>query len=202
MKKLARAVFRVQELSRKLGHKLFREPVMKKALAACGENVHIAQACDIKGIENITIGDGSSIGRGAVLWTTRAEIIVGKKVMFGPNVTIITGNHRIDMVGKYMADVTDQEKRPEDDATVTIGDDVWIGANATVLKGVTVAEGCVISAGAVVTKKHRTLRNLCRCAGDQDQGPLFNGRNRGAQEYNGSPVNRDCRGKLWMYGLA
>lgn len=143
MKKLARAVFHVQELSRKLGHKLFREPVMKKALAACGENVHIAQACDIKGIENITIGDGSSIGRGAVLWTTRAEIIVGKKVMFGPNVTIITGNHRIDMVGKYMADVT-----------------------------------------------------------DQDQGPLFNGRNRGAQGYNGSPVNRDCRGKLWMYGLA
>ena len=152
MKKLAQVIFRIQEVARKLVHKAIREPVMKQALASCGKGVHIAEGCDIKGIENITVGTGSSIGRGAVLWTTRAEIIIGQKVMFGPNVTIITGNHRTDMVGKYMADVTAQEKKPEDDATVVICDDVWIGANATVLKGVTIAEGCVISAGAVLTK--------------------------------------------------
>lgn len=152
MRTVAGVVFRMQESVRKAFHKVFREPVMKAAMASCGKNVHIAEACDIKGIENITIGSGSSIGRGAVLWTTRAKIMIGRKVMFGPNVTVITGNHRTDMIGKYMADVTDAEKRPEDDADVMICDDVWIGANVTVLKGVTVAEGCVISAGAVVTR--------------------------------------------------
>ena len=152
MKKLARVIFRMQELARKLVHKTIREPVMKQALASCGKGVHIAEGCDIKGIENITIDHGSSVGRGAVLWTTGAKIVIGQKVMFGPNVTVITGNHRTDFVGKFMADVTGKEKKPENDETVVICDDVWVGANATVLKGVTIAEGCVISAGAVLTK--------------------------------------------------
>ena len=35
---------------------------------------------------------------------------------------------------------------------MTIGSDVWLGANAVVLPGVTIADGTVVSAGAVVTK--------------------------------------------------
>ncbi|WP_274617023.1 DapH/DapD/GlmU-related protein [Vibrio furnissii] len=37
-------------------------------------------------------------------------------------------------------------------APITIGDNVWIGANATVLPGVFIGNGAVIAAGAVVTK--------------------------------------------------
>lgn len=37
-------------------------------------------------------------------------------------------------------------------APITIGDYVWIGVNATILKGVTIGEGAVVAAGAVVTK--------------------------------------------------
>ena len=37
-------------------------------------------------------------------------------------------------------------------APITLGRDVWIGANATVCGGVTIGEGCVIGAGSVVTK--------------------------------------------------
>ena len=51
-----------------------------------------------------------------------------------------------------MADVTAAEKEPSDDEDVIIKRDVWIGANATILKGVTIEEGCVIAAGAVVTR--------------------------------------------------
>lgn len=117
-----------------------------------GRNVHIAEKCDIKGIENIYLGDNSSIGRGSVLWTTRAKIIIEDKVITGPNITIITGNHKINVVGKCIADVTDAEKDKNDDQDVIIKHDVWIGANVTILKGVTIEEGCVIAAGAVVTK--------------------------------------------------
>ena len=35
-----------------------------------------------------------------------APCTIGKKVLFGPKPTIITGDHRIDILGKYMADVT------------------------------------------------------------------------------------------------
>lgn len=49
-------------------------------------------------------------------------------------------------------DVTDAEKTPEQDAPVIIEDDVWCGANVTILKGVTIGRGSVVAAGAVVTK--------------------------------------------------
>lgn len=144
--------FHLEELARKAAHRLFREPFVKAAFRSCGKQVHIAEKCDFKGIGNISIGDGSSIGRGAVLWTTRATIEIGKKVIIGPNVTILSGNHRTNLVGKVMADVTDGEKEAGDDRDVVIREDVWVGANAVILKGVTVAEGCVIAAGAVVTR--------------------------------------------------
>ena len=72
--------------------------------------------------------------------------------MLGPNVTIITGGHRTDLIGRYMTTVTNEEKRPEDDRDVIFEGDNWIGANATILRGVTVGQGAIIAAGAVVTK--------------------------------------------------
>lgn len=149
---MLRCLYKLQEIISKGCYRLFRESCIKASLGGCGEKVHIASGCNIKGIENIHIGAFSSIGPGATLWTTRAKIMIGNKVIVGPNLTIITGDHRTNLIGKYMADVTDAEKRPEDDINVTICDDVWIGANVTILKGVTVSQGCVIAAGSVVTK--------------------------------------------------
>lgn len=65
---------------------------------------------------------------------------------------MISGNHRIDIPGKYMSEATDAMKRMEDDQDIVIEDDVWIGCNAIILKGVTIGTGAVIAAGAVVTK--------------------------------------------------
>ena len=55
-----------------------------------------------------------------------------------------------------MADVTVEEKFVDGvnvyDQPVVIEDDVWCGANVTILKGVTIGHGSVVAAGAVVTK--------------------------------------------------
>ena len=51
-----------------------------------------------------------------------------------------------------MIEVTEDEKLPENDQDVIIEDDVWIGQNAIILKGVRVGEGSIIGAGSVVTK--------------------------------------------------
>ena len=51
-----------------------------------------------------------------------------------------------------MISVKDSEKLPENDQDVIICDDVWIGANVTVLKGVNIGCGSIVAAGEVVTK--------------------------------------------------
>ena len=65
---------------------------------------------------------------------------------------VIRGAHRYDLVGKTMIEVTEDERLPENDQDVIIEDDVWIGQNAIILKGVRVGEGSIIGAGSLVTK--------------------------------------------------
>lgn len=117
-----------------------------------GKNVVIGSGNRIAGIENMEFGDDVYIGPGAVLYSTRAKLIIGNHINFGPNVTIITGDHRTDVIGEYMKCIPESEKLQENDQDVIIEDDVWIGTGAIILKGVHIGRGSVIAAGAVVTK--------------------------------------------------
>ncbi len=131
--------------------------VWKRSMRHCGNGVYIRpMSSDIKGLQNLSVGDGTSIPKGTTIYCTEAPCVIGKKVVFGPKPTIITGDHRIDLVGKYIIDVTVDDKFTDGinpyDAQVTIEDDVWVGANVTILKGVTIGRGSVVAAGAVVTK--------------------------------------------------
>lgn len=125
----------------------------KHSMKHCGKGVYLRPlSSDIKGLENLSIGDGTSIPKGSTFYCTKAPLTIGRKVIFGPRPTIITGDHRIDLIGKYIIDVTVDEKLPENDQPVVIEDDVWCGANVTILKGVTIGRGSIIAAGAVVTQ--------------------------------------------------
>lgn len=144
----------------------------RRAMRHCGEGVYMRPSqSDMKGLHNLSVGDGTSIPKGSVFYCTQAPLTIGKKVIFGPRPTIITGDHRIDIIGKYIIDVTDEEKKSlrvkveglkindnwnvngnPYDLPVVIEDDVWVGANVTILKGVTIGRGSVVAAGAVVTR--------------------------------------------------
>lgn len=131
--------------------------VWKRCMKHCGCGVYLRpMSSDIKGLWNLSVGDGTSIPKGSTIYCTDAPCTIGKKVLFGPRPTIITGDHRVDIIGKYMADVTVEEKAMAGgvfyDQPVVIEDDVWVGSNVTILKGVTIGRGSVIAAGAVVTK--------------------------------------------------
>ena len=69
-------------------------------------------------------------------------IVIEDDVLIAPKVSIITENHP----------VNPKERKILDLKSVTIKRNVWIGANATILPGVTVGENSVVAAGAVVTK--------------------------------------------------
>lgn len=51
-----------------------------------------------------------------------------------------------------MYEIKDTDKRSSDDQDVVFAGDNWIGANSTILKGVTIGEGAVVAAGSVVNK--------------------------------------------------
>ena len=72
------------------------------------------------------------------------NIFVGDYVMFGPNVTVATAGHPIEPNLRRVA--------MQYNADVRIGNNVWIGAGAVILPGVTIGDNSVIGGGSVVTK--------------------------------------------------
>ena len=102
-------------------------------------------------VNNIYIGDNVGIGPYAHLSTPKAKIIFKGNTVVAEHLTIHTGNHaRIE--GRFVNDITDNDKPQGYDRDVIIEKDVWIGANVTILEGVTIGRGCTVAAGAVVNK--------------------------------------------------
>ena len=73
-----------------------------------------------------------------------APVRIGDYCMIGPNTLITTVNHPLTPKGR--------RERLAQGKPVTIGNDVWIGGNCTILPGVTIGNNVIVAAGAVVTK--------------------------------------------------
>ena len=117
-----------------------------------GDNVTIDSYAQIKGSgvirnlgEGVHIGDRTAIGLFNVIWG-QGGVSIGNDCLFGPHVHIYSENHVF-----TSPRVPIREQGELRNATV-IGDDVWIGAGATILAGCLVGDGAVVAAGSVVTK--------------------------------------------------
>ena len=122
---------RRQELLRQIfqdmGEDCYIEPPLHANWA--GQNVHFGK--NVYANFNLTLVDDT-------------HIYVGDGVMFGPNVTVCTGTHPVHPELRA--------RQAQYNLPVHIGDNVWVGAGAVILPGVTIGEGSVIGAGAVVTR--------------------------------------------------
>lgn len=123
--------------------------IFKSQFKSCGRNV-LFHPWDDFTYENMSIGSDVQISKGAKFSCSESSITIKSKVMFGPNVTIMAGDHNVSVIGKYMIDI--DEKLPGNDLPVVIEEDVWIGTGAIILKGVRVGRGSIVAAGAIVTK--------------------------------------------------
>jgi len=121
----------------------------KHRLKRCGKNVHFSPLNSFFSYNTISMGNDVYIGPNAI-FSSKKGITIGNKVTFGPNVTIMAGNHNFRDVGIFIFD--NKEKRDDDDLQVMIDDDVWVGCNVTILKGVEIGRGAIVGAGSVVTK--------------------------------------------------
>ena len=129
------------------GANRFLSALTKPLFQECGRNVRF-DAWGNYSYSTISIGNDVYIGPGAKFSASDTTLKIGNKVQFGPNVTIMAGDHNTSVVGQYMFDV--HEKLPEDDQPVVLEDDVWVGAGATILKGVRIGRGAIVAAEALV----------------------------------------------------
>lgn len=136
---------RILNRLRKIKYRLIKYP-------RCGERSFIGAKSFFQNPKNVKIGKQVYLGREGYYLSAKAEIVFGNCIMTGPQVMFITGNHRTDLMGYRMVEVKGAMKSPENDQPIVIEDDVWIGARAIILKGVTIGRGAVVAAGSVVTK--------------------------------------------------
>lgn len=133
-------------------HKFLFLPIIKRtALKKCGKKVYIGENFRVNR-KRLSIGDYSSIGSDAFILCTNADVSIGKHVVIANGLTIITGKHRFNIVGRFISDIGEKEKEPTDDQSVIIEEDVWIAAYVTILKGITIGRGSIIGTGSIVTK--------------------------------------------------
>lgn len=92
---------------------------------------------------NITIGDNFYANHNCTI-LDGAKVTFGNNVFIGPNVVFTTAGHAIDS--------EQRAKGLEIALPITVGDDVWIGANVSVLPGVSIGSNTIIGAGSVVNK--------------------------------------------------
>ena len=108
-------------------------------------------------ISHSTIGKGSYVGYNALISNTT----IGKFCSIGPNLSCGWGMHPISGISTSPAFFSTMKQagftysktdKFEERKRITIGNDVFIGWNVTILDGVTIGDGAVIGAGAVVSK--------------------------------------------------
>ena len=112
-------------------------------------------------LKNVSIGEHTTIGKNNDFNCLLAEVKIGSHVITAQDVIFITGNHRYDIKGRYIDEITNAEKLPENDQDIIIEDDVWIGTRTIILKGVTIGEGSIIGAGSVVNKSVPSYSIAC-----------------------------------------
>jgi len=120
-----------------------QQKILKKLLGKMGEETYITPPfwCDYG--YNITVGDYFYANHGLII-TDGASVSFGDNVFIAPNCCFTTAEHAID---PEMRKAGVEIAKP-----ITIGNNVWIGANCTVLAGVEIGDNSVIGAGSVVTK--------------------------------------------------
>lgn len=114
--------------------------------------VEVSDSCELnQGVELNPFGGSIRIARRVwlgpyVVVYGHGGVEIGEQTLVSMHCAILSSNHGVPPMGRLIRDTAD-ELRP-----TKIGRDVWIGANAVVLGGVTIGDGAVIAAGAVVNR--------------------------------------------------
>ncbi|MEO6030147.1 MAG: acyltransferase [Candidatus Binatia bacterium] len=122
-----------------------RYAFVRRLAKRCGDCVAIHDGVYLFRLENAELGDNVSVHPMCYLDAT-GGLVIGNDVSIAHGASILTTEHDYTQPDVMIRDA------PVTHAAVTIGNDVWIGAGARILAGVTIADHAVVGAGAVVTR--------------------------------------------------
>jgi acetyltransferase-like isoleucine patch superfamily enzyme len=111
-----------------------------------GKNIILSKGGVFIRPDEITIGSNVFISNNFHI--SARNLTIGNNVIIGPNLVIECDNHVFSHIGKNMFETRNERKI----GFVTIEDDVWIGANVTILPNSKIQEGTIIGAGSIVNK--------------------------------------------------
>lgn len=100
----------------------------------------------------ITVKDNAVLSIGKNTYITRATIACLEKIEIGENCILGEGLKIFDHNHKYTTEPFSVAKTDFNTAPIKIGNNVWTGANVTILKGVSIGDNCIIGAGVLVYK--------------------------------------------------
>jgi maltose O-acetyltransferase len=126
------------------GARRIRYEICRRMFRSCGTNVNVEHGALINSGADIEIGDNSGIGLNAYI---TGPLVIGRDVVMGPGCTLIGMNRNSERVDIPMIGQGYQPTAPP-----IIEDDVWIGANVTILPGRRIGTGSIVGAGAIVTR--------------------------------------------------
>jgi maltose O-acetyltransferase len=126
------------------GARRIRYEICRHMFGRCGRDVNVEHGALINSGRDIQIGDRSGIGLDAFI---SGPLIVGRDVIMGPNCTFLSINRDTARLDVPMIEQGFQPSQPP-----VIEDDVWLGANVTVLPGRRIGRGSIVAAGAIVSK--------------------------------------------------
>ncbi|GEK91546.1 sugar O-acetyltransferase [Alkalibacterium kapii] len=118
-----------------------RMDIIKKLFGSTGENIKIEPTIRVDYGFNIHVGENFYANFNCVFLDV-CPIKIGKNVMIGPGVSLVTPEHPLEAAARNSGY---EFGRP-----ITIGDNCWVGADATIVGGVTLGDNVVVAAGAVV----------------------------------------------------
>lgn len=120
-----------------------RQEYLKSFFGAIGERVTLKGNFNCDYGKHISIGDGCFINCNVTILDTN-RVTIGENVFIAPGVVISAATHPLDAQRRV--------SRHFQSHPITIKENAWIGANATILTGVTIGKNTVVAAGAVVTQ--------------------------------------------------
>lgn len=121
----------------------------------------------ISGFQNIELGEGVQIQRNSHIFVLNAElklgykfflginsqiyavredILIGDYCMIAPNCVLVSDNHCFENIEQPMME------QGFDIGKIVLEDDIWVGSNSVILKGVTIKKGSIVAAGGIVNK--------------------------------------------------
>lgn len=135
----------VRNFPGELGHAL-RARLLRRYFEQAGDGLRIHEGVRLIGVQQLSVGVNCWIGIDNVI-QANGGVVIGDNVMLGPGVKIWSVNH---VFADAYRPVHEQgyEHKP-----VTIGNNVWIGANTFIMPGACIGDGVIVSAGSVVGGK-------------------------------------------------